>query len=150
MKVPRLNAAYDAASFDVFLHATDDEVYSPLASPHGYTLAPELLSAWRLQLPLLLAALKAMPTASRRGRPMRSAGPKRKANGLQLLFMRLRRPGGCTLTSCAHFRHDTSDPRLRSHDRHCLEAPAAETRRLFQLAAGAYSWEGHAYADAIG
>jgi hypothetical protein len=67
MKVPRLNAAYDAASFDVFLHATDDEVYSPLASPHGYTLAPELLSAWRLQLPVLLAALKAMPTASRRG-----------------------------------------------------------------------------------
>jgi hypothetical protein len=57
MPSPRLNAAFYADSVDAFLHASDDEVYAPLASPHGYTLAPEQLSAWRLQLPVLRAAL---------------------------------------------------------------------------------------------
>ena len=57
MSGPRLNAAYYAAPVEKFLRAADDEVYAPLASPHGYTLAPEQLSAWRLQLPVLRAAL---------------------------------------------------------------------------------------------
>ena len=34
------------------------------------------------------------------------------------------------------------------YNRRCLEAPAAETRRLFRLAAGAYSQKGNA--DALG
>ena len=54
---PRLNAAFYADSVAAFLRASDDEVYAPLASPHGYTLAPEQLSAWRLQLPVLRTAL---------------------------------------------------------------------------------------------
>ena len=57
MPGPRLNAAFYADSVAAFLRASDDEVYAPLASPHGYTLAPEQLSAWRLQLPVLRAAL---------------------------------------------------------------------------------------------
>lgn len=57
MPGPRLNAAFYADSLDAFLRASDDEVYAPLASPHGYTLAPKQLSAWRLQLPVLRAAL---------------------------------------------------------------------------------------------
>jgi len=57
MPGPRLNAAFYADSVDAFLRASDDEVYAPLASPHGYTLAPEQLSAWRLQLPVLRVAL---------------------------------------------------------------------------------------------
>ena len=36
---PRLNAAFYADSVAAFLRASDDEVYAPLASPHGYTLA---------------------------------------------------------------------------------------------------------------
>ena len=39
MPGPRLNAAFYADSLAAFLRASDDEVYSPLASPHGYTLA---------------------------------------------------------------------------------------------------------------
>ena len=58
---PRLNAAYYADSIEAFLRASDDEVYAPLASPHGYTLAPEQLSAWRLQLPVLRAAVAELP-----------------------------------------------------------------------------------------
>jgi hypothetical protein len=54
---PHLNSAFYADSVAAFLRASDDEVYAPLASPHGYTLAPEQLSAWRLQLPVLRAAL---------------------------------------------------------------------------------------------
>jgi hypothetical protein len=60
---PRLNAAFYADSVAAFLRASDDEVYAPLASPHGYTLATAQaiwlaqLSAWRLQLPVLRAAL---------------------------------------------------------------------------------------------
>jgi hypothetical protein len=56
---PRLNAAFYADSVAAFLRASDDEVYAPLASPHGYTLATAKaiclaqLSAWRLQLPVL-------------------------------------------------------------------------------------------------
>ena len=57
---PRLNAAFYADSVAAFLRASDDEVYAPLASPHGYTLAPEQLSAWRLQLPVLRAALRGL------------------------------------------------------------------------------------------
>ena len=53
----RSSAAFYANSVAAFLRASDDEVYAPLASPHGYTLAPEQLSAWRLQLPVLRAAL---------------------------------------------------------------------------------------------
>jgi hypothetical protein len=40
-----------------FLAASDAEAYAPLAAPKGYTLAPEQLSAWHLQLPVLRAAL---------------------------------------------------------------------------------------------
>jgi hypothetical protein len=58
---PRLNAAFYADAVEAFLRASDDEVYAPLASPHGYTLAPEQLSAWRLQLPGLRAALAEIP-----------------------------------------------------------------------------------------
>jgi hypothetical protein len=58
---PRLNAAFYADAVEAFLRASDDEVYAPLASPHGYTLAPEQLSAWRLQLPGLRAALAELP-----------------------------------------------------------------------------------------
>ena len=36
---PRLNAAFYADPVAAFLRASDDEVYAPLASPHGYTLA---------------------------------------------------------------------------------------------------------------
>lgn len=57
MTGPRLNAAFYADSLDVFLRAADDLVYAPLTSPRGYTLAPEQLSAWRLQLPVLRAAV---------------------------------------------------------------------------------------------
>jgi len=50
---PRLNAAFYADRVAAFLRASDDEVYAPLASPHGYTLATAKaiwlaqLSAWR-------------------------------------------------------------------------------------------------------
>ncbi len=57
MVAPRLNAAFYADSVAAFLRASDDEVNAPLASPHGYTLAPEQLSTWRLQMPVLRAAL---------------------------------------------------------------------------------------------
>lgn len=60
MPGPHLNAAFYADSVDAFLRASDDEVYAPLASPHGYTLAPEQLSAWRLQLPVLRTALRGL------------------------------------------------------------------------------------------
>ena len=42
----RSSAAFYADSLDAFLRASDNEVYAPLTSPHGYTLAPEQLSAW--------------------------------------------------------------------------------------------------------
>ena len=58
MPGPRTNAAFYAASVEEFLAASEEEVYAPLASPHGYTLAPEQQSAWRLQLPVLRAALE--------------------------------------------------------------------------------------------
>ena len=56
MSGPRTNAAFYAAPVEEFLAAREEEVYAPLASPHGYTLAPEQQSAWRLQLPVLRAA----------------------------------------------------------------------------------------------
>ena len=62
MSATRLNAAFYADRVAAFLRASDDEVYAPLASPHGYTLAPEQLSAWRLQLPVLRAALATSAT----------------------------------------------------------------------------------------
>jgi hypothetical protein len=62
MPGPRLNAAFYADSVAAFLRAAEDEVYAPLASPQGYTLAPEQLSAWRLQLPVLRAALATLAT----------------------------------------------------------------------------------------
>jgi hypothetical protein len=58
MSGPRTNAAFYAAPVEEFLAASEEEVYAPLASPHGYTLAPEQQSAWRLQLPVLRAALE--------------------------------------------------------------------------------------------
>ncbi len=58
MPGPRLNAAFYAAPVSEFLAASDEEAYAPLASPRGYTLAPEQQSAWRLQLPVLRAALE--------------------------------------------------------------------------------------------
>ncbi|MFM9009662.1 MAG: hypothetical protein ACKON8_01970, partial [Planctomycetota bacterium] len=58
MSGPRTNAAFYAAPVEDFLAASEEEVYAPLASPHGYTLAPEQQSAWRLQLPVLRAALE--------------------------------------------------------------------------------------------
>ena len=54
---PRLNAAFYAAPVSEFLAASDEEAYAPLAAPKGYTLAPQQLSAWHLQLPVLRAAL---------------------------------------------------------------------------------------------
>ena len=57
MPGPRTNAAFYAAPVSEFLAASDEEAYAPLAAPKGYTLAPEQLSAWHLQLPLLRAAL---------------------------------------------------------------------------------------------
>jgi hypothetical protein len=58
---PRLNAAFYAAPVEEFLAASDEEAYAPLAAPKGYTLAPEQLSAWHLQLPVLRAALADLP-----------------------------------------------------------------------------------------
>ena len=57
----RRNAAFYAAPVEAFLAASDEEAYAPLAAPHGYTLAPEQLSAWRLQLPILRTALADLP-----------------------------------------------------------------------------------------
>jgi hypothetical protein len=57
MPGPRLNAAFYAAPVEDFLAASNEEAYAPLAAPKGYTLAPEQLSAWHLQLPVLRAAL---------------------------------------------------------------------------------------------
>ena len=57
MSGPRLNAAFYAAPVSEFLAASNAEAYAPLAAPKGYTLAPEQLSAWHLQLPVLRAAL---------------------------------------------------------------------------------------------
>jgi hypothetical protein len=79
MSGPRLNAAYYAAPVEEFLRAADDEVYAPLASPHGYTLAPEQLSAWRLQLPVLRAALEDLQNDSRHHLPKK---PGAQATGL--------------------------------------------------------------------
>ena len=45
MPGPRTNAAFYAAPVEEFLTASEEEVYAPLASPHGYTLAPEQQSA---------------------------------------------------------------------------------------------------------
>ena len=64
MPGPRTNAAFYAAPVEEFLTASEEEVCAPLASPHGYTLAAlkswgaVQQSAWRLQLPVLRAALE--------------------------------------------------------------------------------------------
>ena len=57
---PRTNAAFYASPVSEFLAASDEEAYAPLAAPKGYTLAPEQLSAWHLQLPVLRAALRGL------------------------------------------------------------------------------------------
>ena len=44
MPGPRTNAAFYAAPVEEFLTASEEEVYAPLASPHGYTLAA--LKSW--------------------------------------------------------------------------------------------------------
>ena len=61
MSGPRLNSAFYAAPVEKFLAASDEEAYAPLAAPKGYTLAPEQLSAWHLQVPVLRAALADLP-----------------------------------------------------------------------------------------
>ena len=61
MSGPRLNAAFYAAPVSEFLAASNAEAYAPLAAPKGYTLAPEQLSSWHLQLPVLRAALADLP-----------------------------------------------------------------------------------------
>jgi len=38
---PRLNAAFYADPVAAFLRASDDEVYAPLASPHGCVRTPQ-------------------------------------------------------------------------------------------------------------
>jgi len=65
----RLNAAFYAAPIEGFLAASDEEAYAPLAAPHGYTLAPEQLSAWRLQLPVLRTALADLAARAVTGPP---------------------------------------------------------------------------------
>ena len=57
----RRNSVFYAAPVEAFLAASDEEAYAPLAAPHGYTLAPEQLSAWRLQLPVLRTVLAHLP-----------------------------------------------------------------------------------------
>jgi len=83
---PRLNAAFYADSVAAFLRASDDEVYAPLASPHGYTLAPEQLSAWRLQLPVLRTALAGQKGDSYHFRHADGSGGAKRENGDCHLF----------------------------------------------------------------
>ena len=64
MSGPRTNAAFYAAPVSEFLAASDEEAYAPVAAPKGYTLAPEQLSAWHLQLPVLRAALVDLPAGA--------------------------------------------------------------------------------------
>jgi hypothetical protein len=54
------NSAFYSAPVEVFLAASDEQVYAPLASPHGYTLRPEQLAAWRQQLPVLRSSLRGL------------------------------------------------------------------------------------------
>jgi len=82
----RSSAAFYADSLDAFLRASDDEVYAPLTSPHGYTLAPEQLSAWRLQLPVLRAALASEKGASHHFRDVDGDGEADGENGGRHLF----------------------------------------------------------------
>ena len=56
--IHRINAAFYAALVEEFVSASEEDLYAPFASPHGYPLAPEKQSAWRLQLPVLCAALE--------------------------------------------------------------------------------------------
>lgn len=62
MSGPRSSAAHFSAPLEAFLAASDDDVCGALAGPHGFTLTPEQLSAWRLQLPVLRGALVALVT----------------------------------------------------------------------------------------
>ena len=59
-----------------YIRASDDEVYALLASPHGYTLAPERLSDWQLGLPVLCEA--SFADAAGRFLLMRKAGLSRR------------------------------------------------------------------------
>ncbi len=56
--IHRINAAFYAALVEEFVSASEEDLYAPFASPHGYPLAPEKQSAWRLQLSVLCAALE--------------------------------------------------------------------------------------------
>ena len=76
MSGPRTNAAFYAAPVSEFLAASDEEAYAPLAAPHGYTLAPEQLSAWRLQLPVLRMALEELGMGSGSGCPQTVPVPR--------------------------------------------------------------------------
>ncbi len=81
----RSSAAFYAGSLDAFLRASDDEVYALLTSPHGSTLATakaiwlEQLSAWRLQLRILRAAIAEVV-------PRPAADPAAPAPWLRLEF----------------------------------------------------------------
>ena len=57
MSAPCRSAAAYAAPVAAFLAAPDDIVLAPLSAPQGFSLTPEQLSAWRLQLPVLRGAL---------------------------------------------------------------------------------------------
>ncbi len=85
MPGPRTTAAFYAAPVEAFLSASEEEVYAPLASPHGYTLAPEQQSAWRLQLPVLRAALEELVAPAKRCQPPFAGRRRRHGPG--------RRPG---------------------------------------------------------
>ena len=63
MPASRPNAAFHAAPLAAFARTSDDDVCGALASPRGFTLTPEQLSAWRLQLPILRAALGGIAAA---------------------------------------------------------------------------------------
>ena len=86
MSGPRTNAAFYAAPVSEFLAANDEQAYAPLAAPKGYTLAPEQLSAWHLQLPVLLAALASQKGASHHFRDVDGDGEADGENGGRHLF----------------------------------------------------------------
>ena len=86
MSGPRTNAAFYAAPVSEFLAANDEQAYAPLAAPKGYTLAPEQLSAWHLQLPVLRAALASQKGASHHFRDVDGDGEADGENGGRHLF----------------------------------------------------------------
>jgi hypothetical protein len=85
MSGPRLNVAFYAAPVSEFLAASDEEAYAPLAAPKGYTLAPEQLSAWQLQLPVLRAAHRGLARVPQEQGPV-SFGDEAPAPWIHLDF----------------------------------------------------------------